>query len=37
MLHVGNVNNAPHKEFRLCRSDLTTHVFIEESKQIEEK
>lgn len=37
MLHVGNVNNAPHKEFRLCRSDLTTHVFIEESKKIEEK
>lgn len=37
MLHVGNVNNAPHKEFRLCRSDLTTHIFIEESKKIEEK
>lgn len=37
MLHIGNVNNAPHKEFRLCRSDLTTHIFIEESKKIEEK
>lgn len=37
MLHIGNVNNAPHKEFKLCRSDLTTHIFIEESKKIEEK